>query len=367
MASRPTPLPPDPEKSALVAGLRYASHEANGFTRRRCGKGFVYFDTDGRRLRDRAALDRIRSLVIPPAWKKVWVCADPAGHLQALGYDARGRKQYRYHAAYRSVRNQTKFDRIPDIATAIAETRVRVREHLSLPGMPREKVLATIIRLLDRTAMRVGNQISAVENHTFGLTTLRNQHVAVEGSTLRFHFTGKSGVKHELEISDRRLARIVQECHDLPGQRLFEYLDEGGEPRDVSSGDVNSYLSVISHENLTAKDFRTWAGTVECAVALRDLGRFASETEAKRNIVAAIKTAAQRLGNRAATCRAYYVHPAVTQAYLEGSLIPAMKRAIHAGDSEPLSAEEQAVLKIVKRYRYDLEQLTGAHPAKAVA
>ena len=207
--------------------------------------------------------------------------------------------------------------------------------------------------------MRVGNEISATENHTFGLTTLRNQHVDVHGATLRFHFTGKSGVKHELEVTDRRLARIVRQCHDLPGQKLLEYIDENGQLRDISSTDVNSYLHEVSGHSLTAKDFRMWAGTVECAVALRDIGEFSSQTEAKRNIVAAIKTAAQRLGNRAATCRAYYVHPAVTETYLTGELVPIMKRAMNGAGDETLSAEERAVLGVVKRYHCDLEKLSA--------
>lgn len=346
-------LPVDPAKSAAIAGLRYGGHQTAGYTRRRRGKSFHYLDAVGKPLRDKSELARIRSLVIPPAWTKVWICPDPAGHLQAIGYDARGRKQYRYHAAYRAIRNQTKFDRLPEIAAAIAAARKRIRDDLALAGMPREKVLATVIRILDVTAMRVGNESSASENHTFGLTTLRNQHVEVSGSTLRFHFTGKSGVKHELEITDRRVARIVRQCHDLPGQHLFEYVAESGEMHGVSSSDVNEYLHTVSGHDLTAKDFRTWTGTVECAVALRDIGEFSSETEAKRNIVEAIKAAAERLGNRVATCRAYYVHPAVTEAYLAGSLIAAMKRPHSAGADDPLSPDEKAVLAIVERHHFE--------------
>ncbi|HWE48331.1 MAG TPA: hypothetical protein VG273_00980 [Bryobacteraceae bacterium] len=356
-------LPRDPERSAKIAGLRYIGDRIPGYTRGRRGKGFVYFDTEGKSLRDKNELTRIRSLVIPPAWTKIWICPDASGHLQAIGYDARGRKQYRYHSAYRNLRNQTKFDRMPEVVSGITTARIRIQEHLTLPGMPREKVLAALIRLLDMTGIRIGNEVSATENKTFGLTTLRNQHVEIEGETLRFRFTGKSGVKHELEITDRRISRIVRQCHDLPGHQLFEYIDQNGELRSVSSTDVNSYLREVSGQSLTAKDFRTWAGTVECAVALRDLGEFASETEGKRNIVTAIKRAAQRLGNRAATCRAYYVHPAVTEAYLAGDLVSVMKRAAAAepesktdSGEDTLSPEERAVLKIVKGYRYDLEQ-----------
>ncbi len=252
---------------------------------------------------------------------------------------------------------------MPQAVEAIQTARKRIRQHLSLPGMPREKVLAALIRLLDITGIRIGNEESATENKTFGLTTLQNRHVEIEGATLVFRFTGKSGVPHELKISDRRLAHIVRQCHDLPGHKLFEYVDENGELRGVSSTDVNGYLAELTGHNLTAKDFRTWAGTVECAVALRDLGEFTSETEGKRNVVAAIKSAAQLLGNRAATCRVYYVHPAVPEAYLAGELLPAMQRV--SGNPEPeaetwLSPEEQAVLAIIKRYRVDLQQSVGA-------
>ncbi|HEY4086980.1 MAG TPA: DNA topoisomerase IB [Bryobacteraceae bacterium] len=342
-------LPLDPEKSAAIAGLRYGGHECAGITRRKRGKGFVYLN-DGKPVRDPETLTRIRSLVLPPAWRDVWICCDPLGHLQAIGYDARGRRQYRYHPAYRQIRNLTKFERMPDVVAAIALARAKVQEHLALPGMPLEKVLATLIRLLDVTGMRVGNEESAAENHTYGLTTLRNQHVEVEGATLRFHFTGKSGVKHEMKITDRRLARIVRQCHDLPGQQLFQYVDETGNPHSVSSSDVNEYLRNATGEALTARDFRTWAGTVECAIALRDIGESLSATDAKKNVVAAIKTAAEKLGNRVATCRAYYVHPAVPDAYMEGTLLQTMAKAAEES-GESLSADECAVLAVVRRFR----------------
>lgn len=292
--------------------------------------------------------------MIPPAWSKVWICPDASGHLQAVGFDARGRKQYRYHPSYRALRNLTKFHCMPEIVRGIASVREKISRYLELPGMPREKVLAALIRLLDITGIRIGNEQSASENNTFGLTTLRNRHVEIDGATLAFRFTGKSGVKHALKITDRRLARIVRQCHDLPGQRLFEYVDENEELRVVSSTDVNRYLSELSGQELTAKDFRTWAGTVECAIALREIGAFSSDAQAKKNMVAAIKTAAERLGNRAATCRAYYVHPAITEAYLAGDLLPAM---LHPPESEGmLSADEQAVLKVITQYRRTIEE-----------
>ncbi|HXE64299.1 MAG TPA: hypothetical protein VN519_12215 [Bryobacteraceae bacterium] len=347
--SRRRQLPLDPEKSAAVAGLRYGGHECAGIIREKRGKGFVYLD-DGKPVRDPETLARIRSLVLPPAWTKVWICRNPLGHLQAIGYDARGRRQYRYHPAYRQIRSLTKFERVPEVAAAIAAARAKVYKDLALPGMPREKLLAALIRLLDVTGMRVGNEESAAENHTYGLTTLRNQHVEVEGATLRFHFTGKSGVKHEMKITDRRLARIVRQSHDLPGQHLFQYVDETGTARGVSSSDVNDYLRNATGETLTARDFRTWAGTVECAIALRDLGGSSSDTEAKKNVVAATKIAAAKLGNRVATCRAYYVHPAVPGAYMEGTLLQMMAKVDEA-TAEGLSADECAVLAVVRRYR----------------
>jgi DNA topoisomerase-1 len=351
-------LPLDPARAAAVAGLKYVRDQLPGIARIRRGKGFVYIDSEGRRVGDKNEINRIRSLAIPPAWKKVWICPEACGHLQAVGYDARGRKQYRYHPEYRAVRDQTKYERLPEIAAALAVIRKRVREHLDLHEMPREKVLAVVIRLLDVTGIRVGNEESATENKTFGLTTLRNQHVEIEGAKLRFRFTGKSGVRHEVEINDRRVARIVRQCHDLPGHQLFEYIDDSGELRPVSSTDVNAYLREVSGQSLTAKDFRTWAGTVECAVALRDIGEFSSLTEGKKNIVAAIKTAAQRLGNRAPTCRAYYVHPAVTGAYLSGDLLPLMKPS--AADTSPadlLKPEERAVLNVIRGQGGRFEEL----------
>jgi DNA topoisomerase-1 len=344
-------LPLDPKRSAAAIGLAYIRDATPGFTRRRSGKGFVYLDCRGKRVTTLKHLNRIRALAIPPAWERVWICPEASGHLQAIGYDFRGRKQYRYHHAYREVRNQTKFDRIPRVVKALDAIRETARRHLALPGMPRDKVLAAVISILDETGIRIGNEASAEQNKTFGITTLNNRHVEIEGSTVRFRFTGKSGVRQEMEINDRRLARIVQQCHDLPGHHLFEYVDEDGDLRTVTSTDVNAYLREVSGESLSAKDLRTWAGTVECAVALRDLGKFSTVTEGKRNVVAAIKTAAQRLGNRAATCRAYYVHPAVTEAYLEGWLIEAMTSAREGRPGDHLSSDERAIVGVIERYQ----------------
>jgi len=307
--------------SARTVGLHYVDATVNGFTRRRSGKGFRYFDTHGRLLRDPVHLKRIGSLVIPPAWRDVWICPTAQGHLQAVGYDARGRRQYRYHPAYRTVRDETKFARMPAFARVLPRIRRRVNHDLAGPGVSREKVLASVVRLLEITSIRIGNIEYARDNESFGLTTLRNRHAAIEGSTIRFRFRGKSGIDHEVEIKDRRIARVVKACHDLPGYHLFEYMDDEGIIRAISSGDVNAYIRGIAGEEFTAKDFRTWAGTVQTALALAGIGGFENLTEAKRNVVAAIKDTAKQLGNRPATCRKYYVHPAVIEAYLEGSLL----------------------------------------------
>lgn len=352
---RAASLPADPVQSAIVAGLRYVTAMRHGILRKRAGRGFTFIDPEGRRLRDRGELKRIRSLVIPPAWTKVWICPSPQGHLQAAGYDARGRRQYRYHPLYRQVRNHTKFSRMLDFAKALPGIRRRVQEDISRTGLPREKVLATVVQLLETTFIRVGNAEYARENQSFGLTTLRNRHVDIEGGTLRFRFTGKSGLEHEVELHDRRLARIVKQCHDLPGYELFQYIDAGGERHAVSSEDVNSYLREVAGEDFTAKDFRTWAGTVQTALALEEIGGFQSETEAKRNIVSAIKSTARKLGNRPATCRNYYVHPAILDAYMDGSLPDAMARAEETEDE--LNREERCVVAIIRKRQQTAESL----------
>jgi DNA topoisomerase-1 len=255
-------VPVDPEATAEEAGLRYVNDAMPGIRRRRAGRGFTYAGTDGRRLTDRRVLARIRALAIPPAWTDVWICPIARGHLQATGRDARGRKQYRYHARWREVRDEAKYGRMVAFGQALPRIRRRVEADLALPGLPRERVLAAVVRLLEKTAVRVGNEEYARENRSFGLTTLRNRHAEVGTSRIRFRFRGKGGKETEVELNDRRLARIVARCQELPGQALFTYLDEDGEPRTVDSADVNEYLREISGEEFTAKDFRTWAGTV---------------------------------------------------------------------------------------------------------
>jgi DNA topoisomerase I len=319
-------LPTDPKKSALAAGLRYVNCNGPGFQRKRAGKGFSYLDLEGRPIRDQETLRRIRSLVLPPAWQKVWICPFPHGHLQAIGVDARGRRQYRYHSHYRTIRNHTKFHRMLDFAKALPGIRARVEHDLKLPGLSREKVIATIVRLLETTFIRVGNEEYAKENSSFGLTTLRNRHVRIEGDTLRFQFRGKSGQSHNVTVEDKRLARIVRECRDLPGYELFQYVDEFNELHSVDSSDINAYLREVTGDEFTAKDFRTWAGTVQTALTLAEMEPCTSEAQAKRSAVEAIRQTAARLGNRPATCRNYYVHPAVIESWMDGSLHSAMKQ-----------------------------------------
>ena len=347
----------DPIESAINAGLHYVDCNSVGFGRRRAGKGFCYVDTHGRPIRDPAHLKRIRSLVIPPAWTRVWICSSADGHLQAIGYDARGRRQYRYHPQYRAIRDETKFARLTEFGRVLPRIRRQVNEDLALRGLPREKVLASVVRLLETTFIRVGNTEYSKENDSFGLTTLRNRHVEIEGSTVRFRFRGKSGLNHEVEVKDRRVAKVIKACHDLPGYQLFEYVDESGTIRTISSGDVNAYLREITGEEYTAKDFRTWAGTVQTALALASAGGFETVAEANRNVVAAIKDAAKRLGNRPATCRKYYVHPAVTESYLAGTLLDIVKppregeMGSELAEGDRLYPEEACVVKLIESYR----------------
>jgi DNA topoisomerase-1 len=309
-----------PARSATVAGLRYVSDGAPGIARRRTGAGFRYADADGALVRDKAVLERIRKLAIPPAWERVWICAREDGHLQATGRDARGRKQYRYHRRWREVRDETKYGRMLAFAKALPRIRRSVRQHLALAGLPRDKVLATVVRLLETTRMRVGNAEYARENDSFGLTTLRSRQVRLRGSTLQFRFRGKSGVWHDFALCDRTLAAIVRRMRDLPGYELFQYLDERGETRAVDSADVNAYLKTIAGEEFTSKDFRTWAGTVLAAQAFHRL----DGKRTKNDVAQAIEEVARQLGNTKAVCRNCYIHPAVVEAHLDGRLSAAM-------------------------------------------
>ena len=334
--------------AAREAGLRYVTDSSRGYRRVANGDGFRYVDGDGTAVQDEAVLARIRSLAIPPAWTDVWICAHPNGHLQATGRDARGRKQYRYHPRWRTVRDEAKYGRMASFGGALPAIRKAVDEALSLPGLPREKALATVVYLLEATLMRIGNEEYARENKSFGLTTLRNRHVRIAGSAVEFRFRGKSGINHSVKIRERRLARIIQRMRDLPGQDLFQYVDEEGVVHAIGSADVNDYLRSISGEDYTAKDFRTWAGTVLAALALREAAEFSSETEAKRNIVRAIESVAERLGNTPAVCRKCYVHPGVIDAYLGGVVVCVDGACDAAASLEGLDPDERAVLALLQ-------------------
>lgn len=341
---------PDPEVSAQEAGLRYVHVDRPGITRHRAGKGFFYRDAHGKRITDRKTIDRITSLAIPPAWETVWICPSANGHIQATGRDTRDRKQYRYHPKWREARDDTKYEHMMAFGQALPGIRERVDADLRRHGLPKEKVLATIVRLLETTLIRVGNDRYAKENNSFGLTTMRDRHVDAEGSTIAFSFNGKSGIEHEIELRDKRMAKIVKRCQDLPGQDLFQYLDADGKRQAVGSDDVNTYLREISGENFTAKDFRTWAGTILAAEALAGFEKFDSETRAKSNVVEAIDSVASRLGNTRTICRKCYIHPAVIDAYLEGDTVESIKQRANQELSQDLShlpPEEAAVLMLL--------------------
>ena len=312
--------------------------------------GFRYRRADGRPVRSAADLKRIRALAIPPAWKDVWISADPKGHLQATGRDARGRKQYRYHAGWRASRDGNKFDRMEAFAAVLPAIRTRTAAHVARPGLPREKVLATVVQLLEKSLIRVGNDEYAKANRSFGLTTLRDQHVDVKGSTLRFQFRGKGGKRHEVDVSDRRLARTVRQCRDLPGQELFQYVDDEGRTQDVTSSDVNEYLRDVTGTDFTAKDFRTWAATVLAATALREFAEAPSAAQAKKNVVRAVEAVAGVLGNTPAICRKSYIHPAVLDCYMDGSIARTVKASLPAAmrkTASKLKADEVAALRIL--------------------
>jgi DNA topoisomerase I len=352
VATRPRLHSPDVTDSSTPApGLRHSTDRDPGISRRRSGRGFAYRGPRGRPIRDRETLERIRKLAIPPAWTDVWICPLTNGHLQATGRDDRGRKQYRYHARYRRRREAAKYERLLAFARALPAIRRRVDKDLARPQMSREKVLAAVVRLLELTLIRVGNDEYARLNRSFGLTTLRNRHAMVRGSSLRFRFRGKSGKQHEVSLRDRRLAAVVRRCRDLPGQELFQYVDEDGEIVDVRSDDVNDYLRDIAPD-VTAKDFRTWAGTVLAFRALRALDAPATDAEGRRNVLGAMRATADALGNTAAVCRQAYVHPIVVEAYLDGRLGGALVRAAEHSDESPAGtspSEERAVADLLQQ------------------
>lgn len=306
------------EDTAIHAGLDYVTDGVAGITRRRAGKGWAYFNPDGTRITDSEQRNRIKSLAVPPAWTVVWICPDPKGHIQVTGRDARGRKQYRYHLQYREARDRSKFRRILEMSEALPAIRERAEIDLQAPELSRRQILATVVQLLDKTLIRVGNDEYAKENRSYGLTTLQTEHVQVEGETMSFSFRGKSGVQHSLSLTDRRIARIVQRCQDLPGQELFQYSDGTAKRETVTSDDTNKYLKEISGRGITAKDFRTWGGTMLAGTELRKMGPAPNKKEMKRNVLHTIDAVAARLGNTRAVCRKYYIHPGLLQAYEQG-------------------------------------------------
>ena len=338
----------DPIDAAEEAGLRYVSDDQPGYTRRAKGDDFEYFDTEGKLIRDEQRLLRIKRLAIPPAYTSVWICPSPNGHIQATGRDARGRKQYRYHERWREVREENKYDRMVAFGNGLPKIRRRVNKDLALPGLPRNKALATVVQLLERTFIRIGNEAYARENKSFGLTTMQDRHVDVKGSQLRFRFRGKRGIKHQIDLTDRRIAKIVSKFQDLPGQELFQYVDDEGDVRDITSQDVNDYLREVTGQDFTAKDFRTWAGTV---LALSVLDPFKTKKQARANIKDAIGTVSKLLGNTPAICRKCYVHPAVLQAYLDGNSIEGLKQKAEEAVTQSrcdLRSSETAVLKCLR-------------------
>ncbi len=354
--------PSDPAESAKAAGLRYVTDAKPGIQRRPYRGTFRYIGVDGKPVRDRDTVKRIRSLVIPPAWVDVWICPAANGHLQATGRDARGRKQSRYHPHWREARDETKYEHMIEFGDALPGIRKRVDHDLKLAGLPRDKVLATVIRLMETTSIRVGNEEYARENKSYGLTTMRNRHVGVHGAKITFDFAGKSGVHHTIDVENRRLAKIVQTCLDLPGYELFQFVDEQGDRHSIDSSDVNGYLQEITGQHFTAKDFRTWAGTVLAAMLLREFEPYESQTQAKKNVIQAIKTVAERLGNTPSVCRKCYIHPAVLEHYFSGAMLEAVETEVAAQvdrQLKDLRAEEFALLTLLAK------KVKGRRPAAA--
>lgn len=349
--------------------MRYVTDEKPGISRKAQGKSFAYRDAAGRAVRDPEILGRIKRLAIPPAWREVWISPQANGHLQATGKDVRGRKQYRYHPDWRTVRDENKYGRVMAFGRALPGLRRRVNRDLRRPGLPREKVLATVVKLLETTLIRVGNEEYAKANHSYGLTTMRNRHAKVSGGKITFEFMGKSGKRHSISVQDAQLAKVVKKCQELPDQEIFEYLDEAGEARDVKSQDVNDYLREVTGESFSAKDFRTWSGTVLAAVALREFTEVTSQKEAKANVTQAVESVAKMLGNTPTICRKCYVHPEVLESYLQGTTIATLQQRGAeklARGLRALKPEEAAVMALLQE-RLKLAAKRGPTQAKDLA
>ncbi len=365
----PASLPAANSAAAKAAGLRYVSDDRPGISRRAAGKGFTFLDASGKKVRDPETLRRIRSLVIPPAWTDVWICPADNGHIQATGRDARRRKQYRYHPEWHAVRDEAKYSRVLDFGERLPRIRRRVAADLRRRGMSREKVLATVVRLLETTLIRVGNDEYAQQNGSFGLTTLHNRHAKVRGGQITFEFKGKSGKRHRIDVRDPHVAKLVSRCQDLPGQDLFGYVADDGTVRDVTSDDVNGYLREIAGEDFSAKDFRTWAGTVLAAIALREFAEFSSQRQARRNVVQAVEAVAKMLGNTPAICRRCYVHPAILDGYLSGQTISTLQQNADQrlrGALAKLKPEEAAVMMLLRERLADAGRAGGAQRASTL-
>lgn len=349
----------DPLAAARLAKLRHVSDDMPGITRHKARSGFDYRLPNGELVHDMETLKRIRSLAIPPAWTAVWICPYSNGHIQAVGRDNRGRKQYRYHPRWREVRDESKYGKMLTFGRVLPTIRERVDADLGRRGLPRERVLAAVVRLMEATLFRIGNTEYAKANKSFGLTTLRDRHVEIEGNHIHLSFRGKSGIRHETEINDRRLARIVKDCRDLPGYELFQYLDEEGNRHTIDSADVNEYLQEISGEEITAKDFRTWAATNLAALALQEFELFDTEAKKKRAVVRAVEKVAKHLGNTPAICRRCYIHPAIFDGYLDGTLLSTLKEQTLSYLEENvagMSAEEAAVTAFLRLRLGELER-----------
>ncbi len=345
------PINPGPEQSAALVGLRYVSNPSPGITRRSRGKDFEYRNAQGKKVTAKETLGRIKALAIPPAWTRVWICPVEDGHLQATGHDARGRKQYRYHRRWREVRDETKYARMLAFAKALPGIRKRIKKDIKTKGLTRHKVLATVVRLLEVSLIRVGNEEYARDNKSYGLTTMRDHHAKVKGDTVQFSFRGKSAKDHTIDVQDPVLAKIVKKCQDLPGQEIFQYIDEEGRRQDVKSDDVNEYIRETSGMEFTAKDFRTWAGTVLAATALHEFEKFDSQAQAKKNVLRAIEAVSQKLGNTPAVCRKCYVHPAIVDTYMDGTLVKTLRQRAKEqfeGSLSHLPPEEAAVLVLLQ-------------------
>ncbi|RIJ41801.1 DNA topoisomerase IB [Pontibacter oryzae] len=340
----------DPSKSAAWAGLRYTSDDKPGYTRKGAGKGYYYLDNKGQRLEDEKELARIKALVIPPAWTDVWICKSVKGHLQATGRDAKGRKQYIYHPQWQQARNLTKFDRMIEFGKCLPELREQIDADISTRNLDRRKVTALVLSLMDNALIRIGNRHYAKSNKSYGLTTLRDKHVKINGSSIKFSFRGKKGVEHEIDLKDRRLAKLVKKCRDIPGYDLFQYYDEDGNRQVLESGDVNEYLREVTKYDFTAKDFRTWGGTVRMVECLEKVIEEKEDGDKEKTIREAVKTVAKGLGNTPTVCTKYYIHPEVVNMFREDRLLKYLER--HNAENSPenhLSSTEQFVLKMLKR------------------